>query len=76
MCADDRDGWHWPAFFLGPFWYISKGMTLKGVILLLICIFTCLAGVPVILIYTGFKGKSDYYERQLQAKGNFNINNI
>jgi hypothetical protein len=51
-------------------------MTLKGVVLLLICIFTCLAGVPVILIYTGFKGKSDYYESQLQAKGNFNINNI
>jgi hypothetical protein len=76
MCADERGGWHWPAFLLGPFWYMSKGMIPKGVILLLICCFTFLAGVPVILIYSGVKGKSDFYEKQLSSKGKFNINKI
>lgn len=64
------------SIFLGSFWYMSKGMMSKGIILLLICFFTFFAGVPVILIYTGVKGKSDYYEKQLCIKGHYELNKI
>jgi len=36
MGSDERGGWSWAAFVLGPFWYISKGMTKKGIWLMVL----------------------------------------
>jgi len=58
-------GWHWPAFFLGPIWYISKGMTTKGVWLSVLCVVSMFLALPFVLIYCGAKGKGDLYNFEL-----------
>ena len=58
-------GWHWPAFFLGPFWYVFNGMTSKGVWLLALCILSALLAVPFVMFYCGAKGKGDLYNHSL-----------
>jgi hypothetical protein len=59
--------WNWPAFFFGPFWYLVKGMPVKGALYLLIVIGT--AGFGLFLaVYAGLYGAWDYYLREGQGK--------
>ena len=59
--------WNWPAFFFGPFWYLVKGMPVKGALYLLIVIGT--AGFGLFLaVYAGLYGAWDYYLREVQGK--------
>lgn len=58
-------GWHWPAFFLGPFWYMFNGMINKGVWLLVLCIFSAFLAVPFVMIYCGAKARGDLYNYEL-----------
>jgi hypothetical protein len=73
---DDSGGWHWPAFFLGPFWYLSKGMVSKGIWLLVLTLGTLLLGAPFVWLYCGARGKGDWYDRRLKEKSRFEINKI
>jgi len=59
--------WNWPAFFFGPFWYLVKGMPVKGALYLLVVIGT--AGFGLFLaVYAGLYGAWDYYLREAQGK--------
>jgi len=74
--SDERGGWDWEAFVMGPFWYLSKGMTSKGIILLIICMVTVLCAVPFIWVYCGVKGRGDWYEYRLREKSRLNLDNL
>ncbi len=76
MGKNESGGWDWLAFLLGPFWYLWKGMTNKGIWLLVICIVTFLCAVPFIWIYCGAKGKGDLYEYRLKQKSRFDIDKL
>ena len=76
LARDERGGWHWPAFLIGPIWYFSKGMTIKGIWLSVICLITLFLAVPFIALYCGARGKSDYYEYRLRQKTVFDLTKI
>lgn len=71
MTRDERGGWHWPAFLLGPIWYFSKGMTTKAIWLSVLCLISMLLAVPFIAFYCGARGMGDYYEYRLRQKNVF-----
>jgi len=50
MDSNERDGWSWVAFVLGPFWYVSKGMTKKGIWLQIICVFSFFTAAQIVRI--------------------------
>jgi len=63
---DQNDGsfipkWNSPAFLFGFFWYLAKGMWLKGSIMVAITV--SFGGVPAIFfwLYCGIVGIFDYY---------------
>ena len=64
------------AFILGPFWYLSKGMTSKGLCLLVICMITFLTTIPFIWVYCGIKGQNDWYEYQLKTRGKYSLDRL
>lgn len=74
--GDERSGWDWGAFFLAPFWYISKGMKTKGIWLIVFCLFSALLAVPFVWVYCGARGKGDYYSFRLRQKSKINIDNL
>ena len=37
MCVSQSE-WNWPAVLANPFWYFSKGLVIKGLLLLLLVI--------------------------------------
>ena len=59
---------NWAAFFFGAFWYLFKGMWIKG--LLMIVIAFMLAGIPFIFfwIYCSIAGTYDYYLLKIKGK--------
>jgi len=61
----ESGGWKWSAAVFGPFWYLSKGMTTKGIWLLLLCFATVLCAAPFVWIYCGSRGKGDWYDYRL-----------
>lgn len=69
-------GWSWSACLLGPFWYLSHGMVGKGFVLLIIDLFTIGFAIPIVAIYSGFRGKPDEYERQLQHRSRINPDDL
>ena len=76
MASIKRYGWHWQAFLLGPFWYINKGMTVKGTWLIILCIATFLLASPFILLYCGSKGRGDFYNFKMREKSSINVNKL
>ena len=76
MNQNNKCGWNWASFFLGPLWYISKGMSTKGVCLLILSIVTFFCAVPFLMIYCGSKGNSDWYEYQLKIKSEINMDRL
>ena len=76
MVRNETGGWHWSAFFLGPFWYLSKGMISKGIWLLVLCVVTIFTASPFVLFYCGAKGKGDWYSYRLREKSKINFNNL
>lgn len=76
MLINETGGWHWTAFLLGPFWYLSNGMIKKGVWLIVLCIFTMFAAAPFIWIYCGSTGKGDLYSSRLREKSKIDLNNL
>ena len=76
MSNNETGGWDWAAFLLGPFWYLSKGMTKKGIWLLVLCVITVFTATPFILIYCGAKGKGDLYSSRLREKSRVNLDNL
>lgn len=52
---------YWVSLLLGPFWYIYKGIWVKGGILLGVGFFTGGILIPFLSLYTGFYGIYDYY---------------
>lgn len=69
-------GWHWPAFLLGPIWYFTKGMILKGFWLSILCVVTVFLAAPFIWIYCGARGKGDWYDYRLKRQSQIEINDI
>jgi len=59
--------WNWAAFLFGFFWYLVRGMWLKGLVMLAVTF--AFAGIPAIFfwLYCGIAGNYDYY--LLQTKG-------
>lgn len=76
MGAYATAGWHWPSFLCGPFWYIAKGMTGKGVLLLILCVVTLFLAVPFVMIYCGARGKGDYYDYGLKQQSRIDLKRI
>lgn len=62
------NGWNWWAFLFGALWYCWKGMWGKGLVLLLISCITLGFAAPIIWIYCGVKGNSDYYKHMRPDK--------
>ncbi len=71
-----QSGFHLPAFFGGPIWYIAKGLYLKGIILFIIVIGSLFFGLPFIALYCGFKGRRDLYEKRYRQKARVNIDSL
>lgn len=63
-----KRAWHWPAFLLGPIWYLTHGMIRKGTWLSVICLVTLFVALPFILLYCGTRGLGDLYNLELQEK--------
>jgi len=76
MDSNERDGWSWVAFVLGPFWYVSKGMTKKGIWLQILCVFSFFTAAPFVWIYCGIRGKSDLYSYRLREKSRLDLSKI
>jgi len=60
--------WNWPAFFFGPFWYLVKGMPVKGALYLLVSIGTKGIAWLFLAIYAGLYGAWDYYLKEARGK--------
>lgn len=73
---EKQAGWNWPAFFLGPFWYMTHGLIAKGLILILITIATIGFGLPIIWLYCGIRANSDYFENQLKRHSKYSPSKI
>lgn len=71
-----NNGWSWSAMLLGPFWYLSNGLTKKGLILLAIALLSVGLAAPFIWIYCAVRAKTDFYEDRLSNKTRFDINKI
>lgn len=65
-----KSGWNTIAGVTGPFWYLSRGMTGRGLLMLVLCLATLGIGILPIWIYCGFYGNRDLY-RFLKRKGVF-----
>jgi len=72
----NNTGWSWLALLIGPFWYLSNGLTKKGLFLLAIALFSVGLGAPFVWVYCAVRGKSDLYERQLFDKTRFDVSKI
>ncbi len=76
MTKNETGGWDWLSFILGHFWYLSKGMTAKGVWLLVLCVVTLFCAAPFVWIYCGARGKGDWYECRLKGKSGIDLNDV
>ena len=72
----NQKSWNWLAFIFGPFWYLAKGMTVKGFWMVILCIFTLFASYPFLMFYCGAKGESDWYECKLKSKGRLDYDKL
>jgi len=72
----NNKGWHWPAFLFGSIWYLFNGLMKKGVILLIITIFSGFIALPFIHIYCGVKAKQDLYIQEKKEKSKVYLNMI
>ncbi len=70
------NGWNWHSFIFGPFWYLSNGLLVKGLILILISIVSLGFGIPLIWFYCGLRGNSDLYEKILKSKSRIDLNKL
>ncbi len=66
-------GWNWMVFILGPFWYFTKEMYVKGFWLLIFSIVTCFFAAPFVWVYCGARGYGDWYNYRLKAKNKINL---
>ena len=69
-------GWNWIAFILGPFWYFSKGMHVKGFWLVVILFLSCLLAAPFVWVYCGARGQGDWYDYRLKEKSKIDLDEI
>ena len=77
MAVDSKTaGWSWEAFFLGPFWYLSKGMNVKGFWLITFTLASCLLAAPFVWVYCGARGYGDWYDFRLKEKSRIDLNSI
>lgn len=76
MFRDERKGWSWGAFFLGPIWYLKEGMIGKGVFLLLLAIGSVFLAVPFLMAYSGVRAKKDLYNFRLAKKSRINLDKL
>ncbi len=53
--------WNWAAFLFGLFWYMSKGMVAKAILMLVVCVITAGLAGPLVWVYSGLLGNYDYY---------------
>ncbi len=56
-----KSGWNKYAAIAGPFWYIKRGMYLKGLLLLLVAVASCGLGIIPVWLYCGYHGNADFY---------------
>jgi hypothetical protein len=60
--------WNWPAFFFGAFWYLVKGLPVKGLLYLLVAVATTGIGWLFLMVYAGLYGPWDYYLKEAKGK--------
>lgn len=76
MSRTKTGGWNWTAFFLGPFWYIVKGIVKKGVWLLVLCTVTIGLAVPFVWIYCAARANGDWYDFRLKRKSQIDLDEL
>jgi hypothetical protein len=69
-------GWSWSALLLGPFWYLSHGLTKKGLFLLAIALLSVGLAAPFIWVYCAVRAKTDFYECHLSDRSRYDIDKI
>ncbi len=69
-------GWSWLALLVGPFWYLTHGLTKKGLILLSITLLSVGLAAPFVWIYCAVRAKTDLYESRLFNKSRFDVDTI
>lgn len=60
--------WNWWPFLFGAFWYFSKGLWAKGLILFCIVLGSSGIAIPLTWIYCGLLGSYDYYLHKVRGK--------
>ena len=64
-------GWSWPAFFFGPFWYLHKGMVARGLLWLLLGIILWIVVLGwIVWIINGAMGNKDFHEHTMKTNPN------
>lgn len=58
--------WNWWAFFFGLLWYISKGLWVKAILILITAIIVNPIVGTLLCIYTGAFGNYDYYLKKVK----------
>jgi hypothetical protein len=53
--------WNWAAFLFGGFWYLVKGLWVKGLAILVISLFSHGVAIPLLWVYAGVFGNWDRY---------------
>lgn len=63
-----RLGWNWPAFILGPFWYLFRGLWVHGTILLALVFVSGGLFAPLVWLYAALKADEDLLEFRIARK--------
>ncbi len=58
-------GWNWGAFFLGPLWYLGRGLWVHAVILTILIMLSGGILLPFIMIYGGAKANETLEDAHL-----------
>jgi len=61
-----KSGWNWYAFFFNIVWYFKHGIVEKGIIMLVLTIFSLGIGIIPVAIYAGLKGNQDRYNESIK----------
>ena len=63
--APAKLGWNWGAFFLGPLWFLVRGLWVHAVILTLLILLSGGILLPFVMVYAGTKANETVEDARL-----------